>query len=243
MKHTRVLKLYGLGVAAIIAASLYLMPSGNASADDTYDPRYDSPNVIYGNRADLSNNIVLTIDDNVYEANIRRILDLLQKKGLKASFFPHTRYMNHQDPQLWKDIVAAGNDIGYFTRNHEGGLSTDELKEDFTLYQEEVRTILGDPNFTIQYTKPVCWGWESPWFDWLNQSGLKGIKTNVIGPAGLDYLYGVFNNTEKGGHIISIVSFTEQIDWLEANIDNLMTMTQPNGEPYIVTSISNALND
>ncbi len=242
--RTRILRFYTLAVAALVIACLVLLPSSRTTADDTYDPRYDNPHLIYGNRPDLVNNIVLTIDDNVYEANIRRVFNLLQDKGLKASFFPHTRYMKNQDPQLWRDIVAAGHDIGYFTRNHAHGLSLDEFKEDFALYQDELRVILGDPNFSVRYAKPACWAWESPWFAWLEQSGLIGVKTNILGPApSLDYMSGVFNNVEEGGHIISIISFTEHIDWLEANIDELMTLTRPDGQPYVITSISNALND
>lgn len=229
----------------ILVSTVFLLLASLQPASASGDPRRDNnPRIIYGTRPELANNIVLQIDDNVYEGNIRWLFDILQERGLKATFFPHTRYMLNQDAQLWRDIVAAGNEIGYFTRNHAHGLTVEEFTQDFALYQEELRGILGDPNYTIKYAKPACWAWEDSWFDWLETTNLTGVKTNILGPApSLDYMSGVFNDTQDGGHIISIISFTEHIEWFEANLDALMNLQAPDGQPYIMTSLSNALND
>lgn len=202
------------------------------------------PQVLYGNDPALANNIVLQIDDNVYEENIRWVFETLQAQGITATYFPHTLYMMHQDPELWRKLVAAGNEIGYNTRNHEAGFTSEEFAEDFRLFQEEVRQVLGDPNYRIRYAKPPCWQWEENWFTWLESTDLIGVHTNIIGPApSIPYVQGVISDTTDGGHIMSIISFIDQIEWLEENIIALQTLRDPNGQPYRITSVSGALGD
>lgn len=202
------------------------------------------PQVLYGNDPALANNIVLQIDDNVYEGNIRWVFETLRDQGIVATYFPHTRYMLHQDPELWRELVAAGNEIGYNTRNHEAGFTAEGFAEDFRLFQEEVREVLGDPNYQIRYAKPPCWQWEENWFTWLESTDLIGVHTNIIGPApSIPYVQGVLSDTIDGGHIMSIISFADQIEWLETNLIALQTLRDPNGQPYVITSVSGALGD
>src|SRR5690349_12900297 len=78
----------------------------------------DDPFVLYGNEEAFVNNIVLTVDDCSMEYNVRSIFDTLRNRGLTATFFCNTANMREQDPQLWRDIVAAGNEIAYHTRFH-----------------------------------------------------------------------------------------------------------------------------
>lgn len=239
MKH------FFTGILLILSICAGVMP---AVAQEDYDNVNRHPDIIYGNHPALANNIVMMVDDNVYEGNIRYWFNLFEEKGIKATFFPHTGYMVNQDPQLWRDIVAAGHEIGYFTRFHEHGLTAEEFMEDFLMFREELRTILNDPNYFIRYAKPACWYWEHPWFDWLEQAhdlyGIQGVRVNILGPTpSMDYMQGVFNNTESGGTIFSLLPFPEHIVWLDDNIDDILALTAPNGEPYVITSLTNALND
>lgn len=230
-----------LRISFVAFALLLCICGGHVSARDySWD---NNPLVIYGNNLALANNIVLMIDDNVYEYNIRHIFEILQERGIRAVFFPHTRYMLNQDPQLWRDIVAAGHEIGYFTRNHEHDFTAEEFAADYALYMEELRGILGDPNYTIRYAKPACWDWEDSWFEWLETTNIMAVRANILGPAELTYIDSVFTNVDGGGHLMSVLSFTDHMDWLEANIDALMQLRTPDGQPYRWVNLTEALND
>lgn len=233
--------LKALRIIPLAFVALLVIVISQASARDyTWE---NNPLVIYGNNPALANNIVLMIDDNVYEYNIRHIFEMLQERGIHAVFFPHTRYMLNQDPQLWRDIVAAGHEIGYFTRNHEHDFTAEEFAADYALYMEELRGILNDPNYTIRYAKPACWDWEDSWFEWLESTDLRAVRANILGPAEIEYFNGVFTDTSGGGHLMSVLSFTEHMDWLEANLDALMQLTTPDGQPYRWVNLTEALND
>ncbi|MEQ8675415.1 MAG: polysaccharide deacetylase family protein [Aggregatilineales bacterium] len=231
----------------LFAFSLMLTAPAHAQEDD-YDNQNRHPHIIYGNDPALANNIVMMVDDNVYEGNIRYWFDLFEERGIKATFFPHTAYMLDQDYQLWRDIVAAGHEIGYFTRQHQHGFSAEEFMADFLLFRDELRMILDDPNYEIRYAKPACWYWEHPWFDWLEEAnalyGVQGVRVNILGPTpSINYMEGVFNNTIAGGTIISLIPFPDQMAWLDANITAIEALIAPNGQPYRITSLTNALND
>src|SRR5689334_4365723 len=116
---------------------LCLIVGYTASAQDA-TPEADTPELprmTYGNEPELANNILFTIDDCADEALTREMFDLLVEKGITATFFPNTIYMIQQDPQLWRDIVAAGFEIGYHTRQHIDSMSETELDDDFALFQ------------------------------------------------------------------------------------------------------------
>jgi peptidoglycan/xylan/chitin deacetylase (PgdA/CDA1 family) len=220
----------------------------DAEGHEDYDNHNRHPNIIYGNDPALANNIVMMVDDSVYEANIRYWFNLFEENSIKATFFPHTVYMLKQDAQLWRDIVAAGHEIGYFTRRHEHGLTKERFMADFLQFRDELRVILDDPNYTIRYAKPACWYWEHPWFDWLEEAhelyGIQGVRVNILGPTpSIDFMQGVFNDTTDGGTIMSLIAFPDQMEWLDENLQSIMDLTTPDGQPYVITSLTNALND
>src|SRR5690349_10785111 len=102
------LVLVGLLLLSVSISSFAQETESEEEVDYDYHTRH--PNIIYGNDPALANNIVMMVDDNVYEANIRYWFELFEANGIKATFFPHTAYMLNQDPQLWRDIVAAGHE-------------------------------------------------------------------------------------------------------------------------------------
>ncbi len=202
----------------------------------------DQTLVISGQEVALRDNILITIDDCINETNVRTMFDLLNERGLHATFFPNTRNMLKHDPQLWRDIVAAGNEIGYHTRSHRSGLTPEALTEDFGLFQDEVRQILGDPNYAIRYVRPPEGLWNADWLSWAMVNGLYTVKWNVVPPVELDYLQDVLVR-EQGGGILLLHPVESNVTWLQTNIDALLQMHDANGSVYKITTVSTAFND
>jgi peptidoglycan/xylan/chitin deacetylase (PgdA/CDA1 family) len=61
--------------------------------------------------------VALTFDDGFNEANTRKILGILKRYHVNATFFP-TGQAIAQSPDVWRDIVTAGFPIGDHTYSH-----------------------------------------------------------------------------------------------------------------------------
>jgi peptidoglycan-N-acetylmuramic acid deacetylase len=206
-------------------------------------PVDDDPTIIRGNEPQLANNIVLTIDDCSIEENVRIIFNTLRDHGLTATFFPNTHYINQQDPQLWRDIVASGFEIGYHTRNHYAYLTPDELNGDFDLFQEEIRTILGDPNYTIRYVRPPRGVWNDDWMTWARSRGLLTVQWSFTSPEITNDLFiGILHHPNGGGILLMHTSLSD-LDWLNDHLDWMMSLQQDEGSAYRLGSVSSAWND
>jgi peptidoglycan/xylan/chitin deacetylase (PgdA/CDA1 family) len=62
--------------------------------------------------------IALTIDDCYHPANVSSILNTLSENNIKATFFP-AGYMVLQNPDLFKQAVDLGNQMGNHTYSHK----------------------------------------------------------------------------------------------------------------------------
>ena len=61
--------------------------------------------------------LALTYDDGPNDPHTRNLLDVLAKQGAKATFFLMGRYVK-QRPEIVRDIVAAGHEVGNHTWDH-----------------------------------------------------------------------------------------------------------------------------
>lgn len=204
----------------------------------------DENGVIWGNEAQFADNIVLTIDDASIESNVRIMFEYLRDRGMTATFFPNTHYINQQDPQLWRDIVNAGFEIGYHTRNHNSYLTPDQLTGDFNLFQEEIRTILQNPTYTIRYVRPPNGVWNADWLTWASANHLLTARWNVTSvTTDMGYLEGVLHNHTQGGSILLLHTGYNDVEWLRTNLPLLATMTDDQHNPYRIASLTRAWND
>jgi peptidoglycan/xylan/chitin deacetylase (PgdA/CDA1 family) len=203
------------------------------------------PLMIYGNEPELLNNIVLTIDDCANEQLTRQMFDLLVEHNMTATFFPNTVYMTQQDPQLWRDIVDAGFEIGYHTRLHVEGMTEEELAADFALFEDEVRAVLGDETYSINLVRPPYGMWDDSWRAWTEANDLHTVRWNISARARLDmdYVAAIVNNMEQGGRIILLHPRRTDMWWLEAHIEELLALTDEQGQEFGFTTISGAFND
>ena len=205
----------------------------------------DDPDLsLYGNEAQFANNILLTIDDTSIESNTRTMFELLQAQGMTATFFPNLRHVKRQDPQLWQDIVAAGFDIGYHTVNHSSYMTPDELRADFQLFQDGIRLILNQPNYTISYVRPPNGTWNTDWMTWANANHLYTVHWNVTSMTDdVDYIDAVLQNRVQGGSIILLHTGYNDVQWLQNNLTTLSNLQFAPQNTYQITSLSRAFTD
>lgn len=83
---------------------------GNATSEDLkkYDAYYIGPD---------EKKIYLTFDEGSNETYLKEIVDVLNKKGVKATFFFCKTYIA-SNPELMKTLVENGHSVGNHTANH-----------------------------------------------------------------------------------------------------------------------------
>ena len=170
----------------------------------------------------FTGNFLLTCDDCLDEDKTRTILNAGQGLGAKMTFFPNTPYVK-QFPQLFKDIIAGGHEIGFHTTTHSNGdRSPDYLESDCSYFEKTVRDITGMASYRVVTTRPPFGLWyRGGWQDWVES---KGIVTAMWSRTiGWDSTPKVIRRTitENGGLILLAHPNEVNMQWFKDNADLL----------------------
>ena len=94
--------------------------------------------------------IALTFDDAWSVSNTQRIFDILQRRKVKATFFPYARAVLGAK-SLWRKIAAAGYPIGNHTYNHARltRLSPSAIRGELTKAREAIERVTGRPMLRV----------------------------------------------------------------------------------------------
>lgn len=102
--------------------------------------------------------VALTFDDGFDAENTRKILGILKRYHVNATFFPTGRAIL-QSPGVWRDIVAAGFPIGDHTLNHPV-LSDLCYRGQLTELQRQARAVRSALGIRVQpYMRPPYEAW------------------------------------------------------------------------------------
>lgn len=197
---------------------------------------------IYGNEATLQNTLLITIDDCSIEENVRWVFDLLNNRGIKATFFPILRHVRQQDPQLWRDIVNAGFEIGYHTTMHIPNMSYDDLVADFAIFRDEMRQIVGNPDLQVRIVRAPAGQSDADWLQWSSDHQLYNIRWNVIMPMSIGRIIESAEHPRMGG-ILLFHTDREDIQWIQDHLDRLLALQTADNVPYRISTVSQALSD
>jgi len=135
----RTARIRGAVAAAVIVALAIIvaMPPTPADAGATYV-------VVHGSRSQPV--IALTFDDGRSVANTQRIFNILQRRKVKATFFPDARAVLGA-PSLWRSIAAAGHPIANHTYDDVllTRLSPSRIRWELTEARRTIERITGRP--------------------------------------------------------------------------------------------------
>ena len=120
----------GLSILAIVAVSINLLSA----------VRNDNINAYYFNR-NKYNKIALTFDDGPHPVYTKKILDLLEKYQIKATFFIIGENAGYYKETL-REIVKRGHEVGNHTFSH--AIIKNKSVEDIMSEVEECRNAIYD---------------------------------------------------------------------------------------------------
>ncbi len=97
------------------------------------------------NKNCTKNIVALTFDDGVHAEFTPKVLELLKKHNVKATFFCIGKNVE-KHPEIVKQIIADGHSIGNHTYNHSnnwGFLNTSKVKNELQKTDEIIKKITG----------------------------------------------------------------------------------------------------
>lgn len=202
------------------------------------EPGFTWPIDIRGSEELLGHDILLTIDDCHLHTHLQSMFDCLRVNNVTATFFPNSEYLPLDNPEivrLWREIYAAGNNIGYHTTTHgfggdlgdAGNWTVEQISADFDAFTQHMRELLGDEAFTPIFARPPYGSWNQNWMEFVAQRNLTNIRWNFVPQRddGLDYFKAVTRHPQGGGIILL---HTREWDtyWLGKYIHDLVSFAQ-----------------
>jgi len=187
---------------------------------------FSFPEDLRGNEKFWGNDVLITIDDCANLEYTQRMFEVLNQRGLKATFFPNSNYLDLNDPQvleLWRNIYSSGFEIGYHTTSHEvENFTQAQLLEDLLIFERHMRSLLADDTYSVNFARPPYGDWSTTWFQFIHEANLSNVRWNYVpnSTAGLPYFRAIRTRTEGGG-IVLLHPRIFDLTWLEENIDQL----------------------
>lgn len=141
--------------------------------------------------------IALTYDDGPNDAATPELLEVLARRGTRASFFMIGRFVR-QRPEIVRAVHAAGHLVGNHTMTHPWLAWQTErvIREEMRVCSETLEDVLGAP---VRYIRPPHGARRPAVLRIARELGLTVVQWNVWGqdwkPIGAE---GILGNLEKG---------------------------------------------
>jgi peptidoglycan/xylan/chitin deacetylase (PgdA/CDA1 family) len=126
-----------------------------------------------------SRQLALTYDDGPNHPHTLRLLEVLAKHNVHATFFLIGRYIQQQ-PQIAREIVSAGHIVGNHTFTHPLLIfkSESEIRRQLTQCRDALQDAIGQPSNLF---RPPFGGRRPAVFRVARDLGLKPVMWNVTG--------------------------------------------------------------
>ncbi len=126
-----------------------------------------------------SREIALTYDDGPNDPDTQRMLEVLAKHSIHATFFLIGRYVQ-QRPDIVREIVQAGHVVGNHTFTHPLLIfkSEAEIRQELTQCRDALRDAIGEPSNLF---RPPFGGRRPAVLRIAHELGLEPIMWNVTG--------------------------------------------------------------
>lgn len=170
--------------------------------------------------------IAMTYDDGPHPKNTPRLLDMLRKRNIKATFYVIGRSVNLY-PQITRRIVAEGHEIGNHTWTHRKltALSDSQVRKEMNTTRDAIVAACGVKPRTMrppygalrqdqrawiykEYGYPtILWSVDPE--DW-KRPGLSVVTSRIV------------NNTRNGGIVLAHDLHKPTVDAMPATLDGLL---------------------
>lgn len=159
---------------------------------------------VYNSNFNEEKKIALTFDDGPHPRNTPEILKILDKYGVKATFF--VIGINAKNyPEALSMVIDGGHEIGNHTYSHQvlKNLSKDAISKEIIDTEMEISK---QNEFTTTLIRPPCGFYDENLVGLANENNYKvvlwSIDTHDWAHASVESIVTSINNKVKGGDII-----------------------------------------
>jgi peptidoglycan/xylan/chitin deacetylase (PgdA/CDA1 family) len=126
-----------------------------------------------------SRQIALTYDDGPNDPHTLRLLEVLAKHEVRATFFVIGRYAK-QRPDIVREIVAAGHVVGNHTFTHPLLIfkSEEEIRQELSACRSALQDVIGEPSNLF---RPPFGGRRPAILRVVRELGMETVMWNVTG--------------------------------------------------------------
>ena len=165
---------------------------------------------VYKSSENESNKIAITFDDGPHPRNTKKILDVLEKYSVKATFFViGVNAKNY--PEALQQVINSGHEIGNHTYSHHilKSKTKDSIIREILDTEKEISK---KSSYFTTLVRPPCGIFDSTLVDIANENGYKivlwSIDTNDWAHAGSNSIVEAVIKNVKGGDIILFHDYT-----------------------------------
>ncbi|MDL4841838.1 delta-lactam-biosynthetic de-N-acetylase [Aquibacillus rhizosphaerae] len=172
--------------------------------------------------------VYLTFDNGYEEGYTEKVLDVLQKKKVPATFFVTGHYVNDQ-PDLVKRMVNEGHIVGNHSNHHPDftSLTKQKLEKELASLEEKVASITEQDS--MKYVRPPKGAFNEDTIQWANELGyihmfwsLAFVDWNTNSQKGWQQAYQqVIDQIHPGAVILLHTVSKDNAEALENLIDDL----------------------
>ena len=103
--------------------------------------RVSAESNVYSKNASAGKKVAITFDDGPHPIYTKRILDILEKYGARATFFVIGRNIENY-PEAFEELAKSDNEIGNHTYNHKrlGGLGRTRLESEIIMTERLIES-------------------------------------------------------------------------------------------------------
>lgn len=217
--------------SAFLALYLVIFLCVSVKAEENYQ-------MVYRCNENCKNKIALTFDDGPHPKQTERILKVLEKYDIKATFFViGVNVDNYQDTLL--KVLQAGHEIGNHTNSHSQLKSMPKQKIEFEIC-ECARKVEKVTNQKTVLIRPPCGIYDNNLVEIAEKNNYKiilwNIDTHDWAHCGADEMSKNIKNNVKGGDIVLFHDYISGKNDTIKTLENIIPALKAKGYEFVTVS-------
>ena len=193
---------------------------------------------VYNSNAKNQNKIALTFDDGPHPKITLKILDLLKRYDVKATFFAIGVNVDNY-PEPLKKVAIEGHEIGNHTNSHSilKSMDKDKIAEEIKCCEDKILNLTG---LKTKVLRPPCGIYDETLVNVANEMNYKiilwNIDTHDWAHMSTKEIVSTVSNNIKGGDIILCHDYTSGENHTLEALEILIPILLKNGYEFVTVS-------
>ena len=193
---------------------------------------------VYSSNSNGQNRIALTFDDGPHPKITPKIIDILDKHNVKATFFVIGVNIDYYPEPLVK-AVESGHEIGIHTNSHSilKSVNREMIANEINLCKEKIFNITGETAYLL---RPPCGLYDNELIKFAEENGNKiilwNIDTHDWSHNSSKSITNLITSNAKGGDIILFHDYISGENHTAEALNNVIPILKKMGYEFVTVS-------